>query len=322
MSAEKKGGRLVHFPVTFFAVVMGLAGLTLAVERLEATVGVAHRLSLGFVIASVAAFAVIAAFYLTKLSRYRGAVTAEWNHPVRISFFPAITIGILLLSAALLPFARDVSAILWFVGAAAHLVTTIAVVSAWIGHRSFETPHINPAWFIPAVGNVVVPLPGVELGFVEISWFFFSVGVVFWVILLTLVFNRLIFHNPMPERLYPTLVILIAPPAVAFIAYMKLTGGSVDPFARILYYCGLFFFILVATQISRFSRLPFAMSWWAYSFPLAAITIATWVYAGAISSGFHRGLGYVLFAILCTVLVILISRTAMAISRNEVCQPE
>jgi tellurite resistance protein len=33
--------------------------------------------------------------------------------------------------------------------------------------------------------------------------------------LLTLVFNRIIFHDPLPGKLQPTLVILIAPPAVA-----------------------------------------------------------------------------------------------------------
>ena len=31
----------------------------------------------------------------------------------------------------------------------------------------------------------------------------------FWIVLLTLVMNRLIFHDPLPDRLVPTLVILI-----------------------------------------------------------------------------------------------------------------
>ena len=37
---------------------------------------------------------------------------------------------------------------------------------------------------------------------------------------------------PLPERLLPTVFILIAPPAVGFIAYVRLTGG-VDVFAQI-----------------------------------------------------------------------------------------
>ena len=322
MEAAKNGGRIVHFPVTFFAVVMGLTGFTLAVERLEATLGAGHRASLIFVLLSATAFVVISAFYLTKFSRYRAAVMGEWNHPIRMAFFPAITIGIILLATALLPFSTEAATIFWIVGSASHLLATLAVISAWIGHRSFDTPHMNPAWFIPAVGNVIVPLAGVRLGFAEVSWFFFAIGVVFWGILLTLVFNRLIFHNPLPERLYPTLVILIAPPAVAFIAYMKLTGGPIDAIARVIYYSGLFFLLLVATQLNKLARLPFAMSWWAYSFPMAAITVATFLYAEVTKSDFHVGLGYALFAILAAIIALLIARTLIGIRNKEICQPE
>lgn len=51
------------------------------------------------------------------------------------------------------------------------------------------------AWFIQVVGNVLVPVAGVPLGFVDVSWFFFSIGMFFWLILMTLVFNRMIFHQ-------------------------------------------------------------------------------------------------------------------------------
>ncbi|PLX39183.1 MAG: C4-dicarboxylate ABC transporter [Hyphomicrobiales bacterium] len=322
MSTAQSGERLSHFPVSFFAVVMGLSGLTLATERLEKTLGVEHFYSLGLVIAAVAAFVVIAAFYLTKATRYWSAVVAEWHHPVRLSFFPAISISLLLLATAIVPFSKSAALAMWSVGATLHIIATLSVVSAWIGHRSFETPHMNPAWFIPAVGNVIVPITGMSLGFVEVSWFFFSVGMVFWVVLLTLVFNRLIFHNPLPERLYPTLVILVAPPAVGFVAYMHLNGGALDGFARILYYAGVLFLLVVAVQIQRFSRLPYALSWWAYSFPLAAITIATLLYAEKIGSDAFRMFGFVLYAVLVAVIAILILRTIKAIGAKQICVPE
>ncbi len=126
----------------------------------------------------------------------------------------------------------------------------------WIHHDHFEVQHLNPAWFIPAVGNVLVPVAGVQLGFIEISWFFFSIGMLFWVILLTIIFNRIMFHNPMQDKLIPTLFILIAPPAVGFIAYMKL-AGELDAFARILYFAGLFLTMLMLIQVKRFAKLQF-----------------------------------------------------------------
>ncbi len=314
-------GRLMHFPISFFAITMGLSGLTLALLRLEHTTGLQHYVSLGALALAALSGVVIAVLYLGKWLRYPGAVNEEWHHPVRLSFFPAASISLLLLGTAAFPLSREVSLILWAVGAVLHLGATLAVVSAWIGHRPFEPPHLNPAWFIPAVGNIVVPVVGAPLGYAEISWFFFAVGIVFWVILLTLVFNRLIFHSPLPERLLPTMVILIAPPAVGYIAYVRLTGG-LDPFARVLFYAAVFFALLLLTQLPKLSRIAFALSWWAYSFPIAALTVATYIYAEQTASQAHIYAAFGLTAVLATVIALLIGGTVRAIARGDICKPE
>ena len=150
---------------------------------------------------------------------------AEWMHPVRKAFFPAISISLLLIAVALSAWSPGLARLVWLVGAVLQVALMLGVISGWIGHNPFQTLHISPAWFIPAVGNVVAPLAGVPLGFVEFSWFFFSAGMIFWMVLLTLVMNRLIFHDPLPGKLMPTLTILIAPPAVGFLAWVNLNGG-------------------------------------------------------------------------------------------------
>lgn len=312
---------LMHFPVGFFAMVMGLAGLTLATLRLEHAThagAVASPVLLGL---TVIALVAIAGAYATKALRFPAAVTADWNHPVRLAFFPAATIGLILVGTATFPFSAHVGATLWMLGAALHFALTLTVVSTWIGHRSFETVHMNPAWFIPAVGNVIVPIVGVKLGYVELSWFFFSVGMVFWIILATLVFNRLIFHAPLPERLMPTLMILVAPPAIGFVAYTGL-AGALDPFARILYYAAVLFALVFATQIGKLRKLPFMISWWAYSFPLAALTIATFLYAELTGVAFFAKAALGLYGLLVVVLAFLTGRTLVGLSRGEILKPE
>jgi tellurite resistance protein len=219
------------------------------------------------------------------------------------------------------PYDRTVATGLWVIGAVGQGGLTLAVVANWIGHRTFQTIHIGPAWFIPAVGNVVVPVAGAVLGFSEISWLFFSAGLVFWVILLTLVMNRLIFHDPLPARLLPTLVILIAPPAVAFIAYVRLTG-DIDAFARILINSGYVFAAVVATQFGKFARLPFALSWWALSFPVAALTIASFLYAHETGSAAHEFIAGFLLAALVVIVLVLLYKTARAIAARKICVPE
>nr|WP_319484385.1 SLAC1 anion channel family protein [uncultured Cohaesibacter sp.] len=313
--------RLEHFPNAFFAMVMGLAGFTLATERIEKSLGVEHSISLFLLIFTGIVFALLLGFYLAKAVRYPEAILWEWNHPVRLCFFPAASIGLILMGTALAPFSPQLSFGFWAVGAALHLLGTLAVLSTWIGHRNFELMHLNPAWFIPVVGNILVPIAGARLGYIEISWFFFAIGILFWIVLLTLVFNRLVFHNPLPQRLLPTLMILIAPPAVGFVSFVTMTG-EISPFSRVLYYTGVFFFLIILLQLPKLSRISFAMSWWAYSFPMAALTISTLLYAEKIQSAFHEKLGLVLFALLVLVIIGLLVRTARAILGNEICQPE
>jgi len=313
--------RLENFPVTFFAVVMGMLGLTLAAHAAETAFGTSSTVSIIILAVSILILITVSALYAAKALTRRGAVAGEWAHPVRIAFFPTISISVLLLATAFVPYSRDLATVLWIIGMVGQGVLTLSVVANWIGHRTFQTIHIGPAWFIPAVGNVVVPVAGAQLGFVEISWLFFSAGLVFWVVLLTLVMNRLIFHDPLPARLLPTLVILIAPPAVAFLAYMRLTG-DMDPFARILLNSGYVFAAIVATQIGKFARLPFALSWWALSFPVAALTIASFSYAHLTGSVAHQFVAGFLMAALVVIVVVLLYKTARAIAARKICLPE
>lgn len=314
--------RLAHFPVTFFASVMGLAGLTLALHAAETAFGRAHSASLAALVLTAAVFVAVAVVYGLKLVRHPQAVRAEWHHPVKLAFFPAMSISLLLLATALRPVAEAPAHGLWLAGVAGQGVLTLAVLGGWIGRRPFQPMHISPAWFIPAVGNVIVPVAGVPLGHPDLSWLFFSAGVLFWIVLLTLVMNRLVFHDPLPGRLYPTLAILIAPPAVAFLAWLQLTGGALDPVARVFYNLGLVFAALVLTQIGHFRGLPFALSWWALSFPVAALTVATLRYGTLAGSGAHQAAGLGLLGLLGIIIATLVARTALAIRHGEICQPE
>lgn len=318
---EAPHNRLEHYPVTFFAMVMGVAGFSLTLHAAERAYGVGGAASYMVFLLAALLFVVVAGGYALKVLRHPQAVAAEWNHPVRLSFFPAISISLLLLATCVLPRAEAAAHVLWLIGMALQGVLTIAVVTGWIGARSFMAGHLNPAWFIPAVGNVIVPIAGVPLGHIELSWYFMAVGLVFWLVLLTLVVNRLIFHDPLPGRLQPTLVILIAPPAVAFVAWTRLVG-DVDAFAHLLLNSAYFFTLIVALQLPRIIKLPFAMSFWALSFPLAAVTIASFVYADAIGSEAHRLIGGGLLVVLVVVIAALVLRTLRAMRASELCVPE
>lgn len=313
--------RLEHYPVTFFATIMGMTGLTLALHAAETAWGLTGIYSSVIYYVAMGMFGLVSLGYLMKAIKYPQAVSGEWHHPIRIAFFPAISISLLLLATASQSRAPAITEPMWLIGMVLQGILTIAVISSWIGTRAFQTGQLSPAWFIPAVGNVIVPIAGVPLGYVEISWYFMAVGLIFWIVLMTLVMNRLIFHDPLPGKLQPTLVILIAPPAVGMVAWVRLVG-EVDSFARILMNGAFLFTLIVAVQLPRIVKLPFAMSFWALSFPVAAGAIASFTYAMKTGSQTHQYIGTGLLFALVVIIAALVVRTGRAMAAGQVCIPE
>lgn len=321
MSAMTDPGRLQHVPVTLFTIVMGLCGFTLALRAGEGAFGLTNVPSGAAHWLTMVVFAAVALAYLAKMLRHPSAVAAEWNHPVKLAFFPAISISLVLMSIVMLVPNPGLARAMWLMAVPLQLILTLAVVSGWIGARAFQHGHLSPAWFIPAVGNVIVPIAGMPMGYVEISWFFASTGLIFWLVLLTLVMNRLVFHDPLPERLQPSLVILIAPPAVGYLSWVELVGG-VDAFARVLLNCVYLFTLIVAVQLPKLVKLPFSLAFWALSFPVAAAAIASFAHAGATGSDGHRWIGLLYLAALCGIIAGLLWRTARALISGALLQPD
>ncbi len=313
--------RLKDFPISFFAVVMGLSGLTIAWEKTVILCKLPYQIHYPFLVLTIVVFSLITLFYVLKIIRYSNAVSAELKHPIKLSFFPTISISLLLLSVALLHLSPQIAKPLWIVGTVLHFALLLFILNSWINHPHFQIQHLNPAWFIPAVGNVIVPIAGTSFGYYEISWFFFSVGLLFWLLLLTIVFYRILFHDPLPAKLQSTLFILIAPPAVGFMSYIKL-HQSIDDFAKILYYLGLFFTLFLFTQVPRLRKIPFFLSAWAYSFPMAAITIASWVMFENTELQLYKYLALTFLQILTLIVFVLSAKTIKAIINKKICLPE
>jgi tellurite resistance protein len=264
---------IAQMPVPLFAVTMGHAGLGLAWRNAHAAFGLPLEVAQALMAFAAGAFALVAVGYVLKLLACPGGVAADFRHPVTMNFFPAISIGMLLLAAGALPYAPKAAEALWVAGAVLHLGLAVTIIGRWI-RQNTEIQHASPAWFIPVVGNIVVPIAGVPLGYETVSWFFFAVGLTFWVPLFTIVLYRLIFHDPLPPQVAPLLFILIAPPAAGFISYMQLTGGSMDVLGYVLAASALFTALVLAGIAGLFVRLPFALSWWAFTFPAAALSCA------------------------------------------------
>lgn len=313
--------RLEYFPITLFAMVMGLSGLALAWRQAGQLMPLRFNPQDIISLLSVTIFILLSLAYLSKLARHREAVITELNHPVKANIFPTTSISIVLLAALSLPYSEGLAKWLFIVGALLHLALTFWVFNNWIFSQHHQNEHINPVWFIPIVGNILMPIVAVPLGMEEVGWFFYSIGIVFWIVLFTIFMHRVIFFDPLPPGLMPTLFILIAPPAVGFISYVEL-NGYVDNFAQVLYGFGLFITLFLFSQFRRFTSLPFKLSWWAYSFPLAAITIASF---RCFELTQYRPILWIALCLLGLISVLILSllvRTLTAMIKKQICVSE
>ena len=314
---------IAYFPASFFGMIMGLTGLSIAFINLakvyESTAIFAYA-ALGF---TTLLMVLLLTVYAYKVVRFPKEVIAELKHPIKMNFVPTISISLLLLSIAFYALGYSVlSQYTWTIGAALQLTLTYWVLYNWVHHDFFTPEHSNPAWFIPIVGNIIVPIVGVHHAPIELNWLFFSIGLVFWIVVKSILMNRIIFHTPLQERLIPTLFIFIAPPAVGFISYMALNNHELNQFAMVLFYFGLAMTLLMLVSIGKFIKLNFALSWWAFTFPLAAMSIASYQMAQMTSSHFFFYIAIALHALLFVLTLNFLLKTARALYHQKICNPE
>jgi tellurite resistance protein len=169
---------------------------------------------------TLATFALLTLTYWVKAYICWQDICIEFNDPTDLHLFPTFSISLLLLATVLSHIVPTAATALFLTGATLHLLLTLAIIHLWLNRAHFDVVHVNPIWLIPAVGNMLAAIAGVSLGFSELSWFFFSIGIVSWIMLLPIVIARLLFGPELSERFAPTLFILLAPPAVSFITYV------------------------------------------------------------------------------------------------------
>jgi tellurite resistance protein len=312
--------KLQYFPITSFSIIMGLTGLTIAFGKfyhLQWLPRLFYDISIFTVLAL---FLVVSVLYGMKFLLFPEEVKIDFKHRIRINFFSAISISLLLLSIAFYTYFPILSITLWWVGVVLHTILMFKTISFWIQHN-FEIHHFNPAWFIPVVGNILIPVAGVEYAPVIISYFYFVVGFFFWIVLFTIFLYRVIFHAQMPEKFIPTFFILLAPPAVGFISYMRITM-SWDNFSVFLLLMTYFFLILLGVMYKSFYQLKFFMSWWAFTFPLAASTIASTVAFQITGYIFFKYIAWVLLLSAITSIFIVARSTYIYMQKGEICVKE
>lgn len=288
---------------------MGIAGLSIAWRQASHEFGVSLLISEAAGIVSIAVFLALGTGYLVKAIKHPDAVAGEFRHPVAGNFFGTITIAILLLSSVVAPLNQTLAEIMWTVGAVVTIVLCFTIASRLLQGR-IDAAHAVPPWFIPGVATLDIAVAGGTMPMQwahEVNLFALAVGSMIALLFFTMIMSRMIHHEPLPASMVPSLLILMAPFEVGFLAYTNFTQ-RIDTFSGLLFYFGLFLFLTLAPRVFR-KGIPFATGWWAISFPMAALASASLKYAMFARSWPVTAIAVILLSLLSIAVVVLFVQT-------------
>jgi tellurite resistance protein len=263
-----------HLGFAWFAMVMGLCGLSLAWFRAVPHWGaVALLVSLGLGVLAAVVFVVLTGAKLWRWYRFPAAVLEDASHPLRHVFVATLPSSVVLLPTIWVAH-RGYSLwaeLVWMLGAVGLLLGTVGVIWRWLQPAMTAEDFwrgMTPALFIPVVGNVLPALAGVTLGHPVWAAAQYGVAIFLWPIALVLVLARIGMVGLWPARMMPTTFVTMAPPSILALSGHQL--GAPDTVVHMLWGVSLFFTLVSLTVLKRCLQQAFGMPFWGMSFPLAA----------------------------------------------------
>jgi len=314
---QKSIASIQFLPVNLFASVMGISGLSLAWKQASKLFGTSLVIADVIGILAMIMFIILAIAYLAKWALYPQKVKDEFKHPVSGNFFGTITIAILLLSSVISPYSQLTGQVLWVIGTVTTLTLSFVIVTRLL-NGNHEHSYAVPAWLIPGVGTIDIAVAGGTMPFAwtrEVNLLALAIGGIVALVFLTMILSRLIHHPPLHAGLTPSMIIMIAPFAVGFLGYTKFEQ-RIDQFASILFYFGLFFFLVLFFKVFKKS-IPFGASWWGVSFPLAALSNASLEYAMFVQGWLLITISVIILVLLNIVLLVLFIRTLKSLFNGQ-----
>ena len=273
MSEQRPTASVQHLHFSWFAMVMGLCGLSLAWLRAAPHWAGAVQVSAGMGLLAAGVLVALLLAMLWRMVRFPAVVLDDVRHPLRHVFVAALPSSLVLIATVFVAHCGYSlwADLLWMLGSAGLVLVTVGVIRRWLQPGLTAADFwaaMTPALFIPVVGHVLPALAGVTLGHDLWAAAQYGIAAVLWPVALALVWVRIGTVGMWPQRMLPSTFITIAPPSVLALSGMELGAPAVG--VHMLWGVAVLFTLVSITQLKRSLAQPFGIPFWSMSFPLAA----------------------------------------------------
>ena len=333
---QKNSNLVKNFAPSWFASVMGTGILAITSLFYSQYIPFLKNAAVLLFYFNVILFFVLLIPWTLRWIFYTKEALSDLEHPVISNFYATIAIAMLVLSADFTFIGNNLFAgkIFWFVGTI--LTIFFGILSPFIMFKGEHVTldHINPAWFIPPVGLIVIPIAGSFMidqysGFIRelvifLNYFGWGSGFFIYLALLAVCMYRFILHRPLPNVLAPTIWINLGPIGAGTVALINLVNHSAfitvkEPFfilGLIFWGFGIWWVLMAITMTIYYIRniqLPYALSWWAFTFPLGAYVAASHSLATIFHLTIVDFIGFVLYLLLVFFWSVTLIKTLAAV---------
>ncbi|MBA0550451.1 hypothetical protein Golax_018037 [Gossypium laxum] len=293
---ESLTSTLTKFHAGYFRVSLSLGGQALLWKTLRGPTDDTHTLRRTLhlfhptaftVLWSLSFFALVllSILYLLRCLFYFKMVKEEFFHHVGVNYLFAPSISWLLLlqsSPFFTPQTHYSYTVIWWVLAVLPIaVLDVKIYGQWFTKgKKFLSAVANPTSQLSVIGNLVGAQAAAEMGWKESAIGLFSLGMVHYLVLFVTLYQRLSGTDQLPSMLRPVFFLFFAAPSIASLAWQSI-AGSFDTASKMLFFLSLFLFMSLVFRPTLFkvSMKKFNVAWWAYSFPLSVLALASMEYA-------------------------------------------
>ena len=263
-------------PPNLFAIVLGIAGLSQAWHAAGPVLGTPQAVPDALNVLDAALWLVLVGAYLAQGPRI---VLADLRDPAASPFVSASALTAMLLSAGLAQDAFTAGRVLVIV----FLAATVAI-GGWLTGQwmtgGIELGSVHPGYLLPtAAGGLIGANVAAQVHLHGLAEASFGIGVISWVLLGSITFNRLFTRPALPSALVPTMAIEFGITGVAGTAYFAVAGRTVSLMACVLGGYAVLMAVAQLRLIPVYRRISFTPGAWsfAFSYAAAAAYALTWL---------------------------------------------